>query len=88
MLNLEELRAEIDTLDKEIIEKIAKRQAIVDQIKQFKLQHNIEVFDAKREEYLYSYHTNLSKKYNVSLTFIKKLFVLIMNESKRIQHNK
>ena len=84
---LEELRTQIDQLDKEIIEKIAERQNIVEKVSAFKLENNIQVFDAKREDYLEKYHIELSTKYNVSIEFIKELFKLIMDESKRIQNN-
>lgn len=85
MPELEELRLQIDSLDKEIIEKIAKRQRIVEEVRKFKLKHNIEVFDKVREEYLHEYHAKLSKTYDVSITFIQQLFDLIMEESKRVQ---
>jgi chorismate mutase len=85
MLNLEQLRAQIDQLDKEIIEKIAQRQRVVEEVRGFKQQHNTPVFDAKREEWLHEYHAKLSETYNVSIEFIQRLFNLIMDESKRIQ---
>lgn len=86
MEKLEELRMQIDQLDKEIIEKMAKRQKIVEAVGLYKQQHHVAVFDPTREEYLDQYHTKLSKEYNVSIEFIRALFKLIMDESKRIQN--
>jgi chorismate mutase len=86
MNELDELRAQIDQLDKEIIAKMAKRQHIVEVVRKYKQQHNIAIFDQKREEYLEIYHTKLSKEYGVSIEFIQKLFKLIMDESKRLQN--
>lgn len=85
---LDKLRAQIDKLDREIIEKIHLREEIVLQVKKYKEQHNLQVFDAKREEFLDIYHTQLSLKYHVSVEFIKKLFKLIMDESKHLQLSK
>lgn len=87
MDKLDELRLQIDNLDKEIIEKMALRQHIVEKVKEYKKINNMPVFDAKREEYLDRYHTELSKTHNLSIEFIKNLFKLIMNESKRIQNS-
>lgn len=87
MNKLDDLRQQIDKLDKEIIEKMALRQHIVEEVKEYKKINNMPVFDAKREEYLDHYHTELSQEYHVSIEFIKNLFKLIMDESKRIQNS-
>lgn len=86
MEELDELRAQIDQLDEEIIAKMSERQKIVEAVRAYKQQRNIAVFDPKREEYLEIYHTRLSKQYKVSIEFINNLFKLIMDESKRIQN--
>lgn len=86
MEELSELRRQIDQLDEDIIEKMAKRQKVVEEVRAYKQQRHIAVFDPKREEYLEIYHTRLSQKYNVSIEFIRELFKLIMDESKRIQN--
>lgn len=87
MNKLEELRQQIDFLDKEIIEKMSLRKKIVEEVKQYKSLNNLPVFDPKREEYLENYHVELSREHNVSIEFIKDLFKLIMDESKRIQNS-
>lgn len=87
MTKLDELRNLIDLLDKEIIKKISRRTSIVEEVRLYKLQHNLPVFDPKREEYLEDYHIKLSQEYGVSIEFIKNLFKLVMDESKRIQNN-
>lgn len=87
MNKLEDLRQQIDLLDKEIIEKMALRKKIVEDVKEYKSLNNLAIFDAKREEYLEHYHAELSEQYDVSIDFIKNLFKLIMDESKRIQNS-
>ena len=87
MLEIEELRQQIDDLDAEIIAKIAKRWEVVRQVREFKSLHTLPVFDPKREEYLREFHAGLCKKYNVSIEFIDKLFELVMQEAKRLQQS-
>lgn len=85
MEELEQLRAQIDKIDNELLSLLAKRQTVVKQVGEYKQKHNIQVFDAAREEYLYKFHKRLSAKYSLSFEFIKELFEMIMTESKRTQ---
>lgn len=87
MHTLEELRRQIDEIDNELLAMLAKRQNVVKQVGEYKAKHKIEVLDAKREEYLRGFHQQLSARYNLSFSFIKELFALIMEESKRTQRD-
>ena len=85
MQDLEQLRAQIDKIDTQLLDLLAKRQLVVKQVGEYKQQNNIAVFDAKREEYLHQFHQHLGEKYNLSFEFIRNLFEMIMQESKRTQ---
>ncbi|MBP9742891.1 MAG: chorismate mutase [Burkholderiales bacterium] len=85
---LEELRTQIDAIDNELLAMLAKRQAVVKEVGEYKIKHNLPIFDARREKYLHEFHKQLSIKYNLSLSFIKELSILIMTESKRTQRSK
>ena len=74
MQELEQLRTEIDEIDTQLLDLLAKRQLVVTKVGEFKQKHSIQVFDAAREEYLYKFHRRLSAKYNLSFDFIKDLF--------------
>ena len=87
MQELEELRAQIDEIDNQLLSLLAKRQTVVIKVGEFKQKQNIQVFDAAREEYLYKFHKRLSAKYNLSFDFIKDLFAMIMAESRKTQRN-
>lgn len=88
MQELEALREEIDQIDNDLLAMLAKRQKVVVKVGEYKHKNDIQVFDGKREEYLYKFHKKLSAKYNLSFSFIEKLFALIMEESRRTQSTK
>jgi chorismate mutase/prephenate dehydratase len=52
MLNIDELRKEIDAIDRELVSLFERRMAIVSDIALYKLENNMEVFDRGREEAL------------------------------------
>lgn len=85
MQELEQLRTQIDEIDNELLALLAKRQRVVTKVGEYKQKNKIQVFDAKREEYLYQFHMSLSAKYHLSFDFIKGLFAMIMAESRRTQ---
>ena len=87
MQELEELRAQIDEIDNQLLSLLAKRQTVVVKVGEYKQKQNIQVFDAQREDYLYKFHKRLSAKYNLSFDFIKDLFAMIMAESRKTQRN-
>jgi chorismate mutase len=85
MQELENLRAQIDDIDNQLLELLARRQDVVKMVGEFKSRHNIQVFDKAREDYLYEFHQKLSVKYNLSFAFIEDLFAMIMEHSRKTQ---
>jgi chorismate mutase len=57
MKNLHQSRKKIDSIDAKIIDLLAKRYALVDEIKTYKHLHNIAVLDKKRRNELL--HSNI-----------------------------
>lgn len=85
MDDLQKLRNQIDAIDAQLIEILAKRQDIAREIGQYKLVHKLPIFDKQREEYLAQYHKQLAVSHNISFDLIKEIFDLIIKESRKIQ---
>lgn len=79
------LRKKIDTIDKEIIEIISKRLAIVEQIGTIKKQQQLKIKDSTRENKLHNLHETLAKKKHIDPKTIHHIFTLLMKESRRAQ---
>ncbi len=88
MTQLKELRKQIDAIDKNIIECIASRQKISQQIGEFKALNNLPIFDLEREEWLKNYHANLCVENNLPYTLVAQLFDVIIEFSRKKQNNK
>ena len=82
---LKELRSMVNEIDEAIIEDIANRLLVARTIGTLKKIHNQPVKDQKREKELNKLHEMYCKKYKISLSTIKKIFTLIIEESKRLQ---
>lgn len=85
MANIKDLRNKIDKLDHAIIKKIAQRNALVIKIGKIKNQINSKVLDTKREEQLIARYKKLSLTYGVKADFIKRLFKMIIANSRQLQ---
>jgi chorismate mutase len=71
---LNDLRSEIDALDDELIQIIANRTAIVNEIGKLKKQNNIKPLDEKRWEEVLNRVLENAKKNNISKELIKKIY--------------
>lgn len=49
-MDLEDYRQEIDLVNREIADAVSKRMNLVDEVKQYKKQHDMDVVDDEREE--------------------------------------
>lgn len=86
MKTLDDLRKEIDILDKELIHVLAKRTAVVKEIGELKKQNNIKPLDEKRwEEVLKRVLTNAEKN-NISKELVKNIFEQIHKTSLAIEN--
>lgn len=82
---LEELRVQIDAVDHELIETIAKRVGIVEKIGEVKYDHNITVFQMKRWFNILNERKEFAGDLNIDDSFIHELFQLIHKYSIRVQ---
>ena len=84
-MNLEELRNEIDKIDDGIVELLAKRIKIVENIGQVKIREELATYQPEREKIVLEKLKIRAKEYGFEDKFIDDLYKLIFTESKKIQ---
>lgn len=84
-MNLEELRTQIDAVDKDLIHSLKKRFDIVKKMGELKKQSGNSIHQPKREEEILNKLRLLSKENNIDFEFLKNLFEQIFEESKHLQ---
>ncbi len=77
-MNLNTLRKKIDIIDKKLIALLKRRFLLAQKIGRFKIEKNLSVVDEKREEEIME---------QIKKTELKKIFKLIIKESKKVQQN-
>lgn len=85
MKNLENYRKEIDEIDFEIINLLARRMSVVDQIGECKSKNKIPVINGKRFREIIDSKLELAKKLNIDQDLIKDIFQLIHDASVKRQ---
>lgn len=85
-INLDKIRNEINSIDKELVELLEKRFNLVLQVGQYKLAYNQPIFDNEREKVVIEKCKNqlTNKQYS---DYIEKIYIQIMNTCKDIQKN-
>lgn len=81
---LKELRKQINEIDDEILSLYLKRMNISKQIGQYKKEHNLPIYDQKREEELINNLLNKIDNYELKENY-KKIILLILDKSKKQQ---
>ena len=83
-MDLKKIRKQIDKADTKIINAFQKRMKIVDKVTKYKIEHNMDVLDVKREKAVID---NAAKKVSNPLikTYIPSLYSTIMGISRRYQ---
>jgi len=84
-MNLQEIRANINKIDEEIIALLAKRQRFAVLVGKFKKKNGVAINQPKREKELFSRLEQTAEKKRVSVGLVKKTFKLIISDSKVIQ---
>jgi chorismate mutase len=82
---LDQLRSRIDALDTELVEVLAARSEIVNQIALYKKNNNVMALQIDRWTKLLNARIELGSKMNLDPVFIKTLFQLIHEDSVRLQ---
>ena len=79
---LEQLREEIDDIDREMVSLLAKRQKVVEKVVALKNSHNIPVYHPAREEYLISNRRSQSREIGLNPDFVEEIFRTIIRQSR------
>lgn len=79
---LEDFRKEIDSIDKQTVDQLAKRQKLVDQIVALKKAHNLAVYHPAREENLISDKRNQARQAGLDPDYIEELYRIILRQSR------
>lgn len=82
---LERLRAKIDHLDRELLEVLAARMAVVEKLGEYKRDNNVAVLQLDRWKEVHNTRADLGKKLNLYPETVEELFKLIHMESIRKQ---
>ncbi|QWU80655.1 chorismate mutase [Campylobacter novaezeelandiae] len=85
MQDLNELRAQIDALDDQILYLLDKRMSYVKEIGKIKQSNAQEIYDHKREEYILDRLNNVKYKF-LNSNMIKSIYREIFFISKQIQN--
>lgn len=86
MSSIEELRKDIETIDRQMIELFEKRMSVSAKIAAYKKENNIPVLDKEREKALIAKNVaNLSNKEFDE--YYREFFVGMLNVSKKYQHD-
>lgn len=85
MLTIKQLRGKIDKIDADIIKKLSRRKVLSIKIGKIKSKLKTKVVDNKREEQLMRYYEKLCSEFNLQPSFVKKLFKIIISNSKELQ---
>ncbi|WP_100065240.1 chorismate mutase [Miniphocaeibacter massiliensis] len=85
MTRLDNIRIDIDTLDKELIKLFEKRMDLVKNVIEYKIKNNIDILDNNREEYILEKNRKLLKNEKYS-EYLDDLFIEIMRISKNMQN--
>ncbi len=83
--HLEELRVKIDDVDRELLETIAARMALVEKLGEYKKEHNVTIFQVERWNEVFKTRPEWAARMNVHKDFVAELFKLIHLESIRKQ---
>lgn len=82
---LKQLRKRIDQIDARIIKQLSQRRDLSLKIGQLKITLGKNVLDKKRESAIKEWHRKLCNRYQLPYSFVKKIFDLIIKNSRNLQ---
>ncbi|MBP7832276.1 MAG: chorismate mutase [Candidatus Levybacteria bacterium] len=85
MADLDTYRKQIDEIDSNLLELIAKRLEIVQMVGEYKKQNNLPVIDRSREEALLTILEEKGKKYNISRDLIEGIWKQLFNAAYKLE---
>jgi len=83
---LRQLRGEIKDIDKELLDKVKARLEVAEKIGELKKNNGEKVEDREREEELEKFYESTAEELRLDVDFVKNLFQLVIQESKKIQN--
>jgi chorismate mutase len=87
-MTLEELRAEIEAIDREIVDLIARRTYVADTVAQVKAKRGLETVDEGQEEAVMQRAGENAEAFDVDANLVKAIFRLLIELNKVEQrHN-
>lgn len=86
MTYLDELRKEIDEVDKKLVELFEKRMEIVIDVAKYKIENNLPVLNNSREEEVIKINLNYLKNRELE-SYLKDFFINLMDLSKNYQNS-
>ena len=81
-MNLDELREEIRTIDREIVEKIAQRTYVADTIAQVKAEQGLPTTDEEQEQAVMDRAGQNAERFDVESNLVKAIFRLLIELNK------
>lgn len=82
---LYDIRKDIDDIDFQILELIAKRFEIIRKVADYKKENNIPMMQNKRVEQVIERCIELGAKMNLDTRFINKIYIDIIDEACRVE---
>ena len=83
--NLSALRRQIDGIDEQVLELLAKRMRISREIGVYKKEHNMPILQSPRYSEILENRSNMGQQMDLNADFIKKMLSLVHEESVRQQ---
>jgi chorismate mutase len=87
MTTILQLREKIKKIDANIIQQLAQRQELCKQVGILKAKQGTAVTDQIRENNLMAFYEQQCEQAQLPVSFVKKLFNLIIAHSKQVQKN-
>lgn len=82
---LQDSRNEIDKIDEEILNLIAKRTSLAGDILNAKIFLDMEIEDKKREDYIQDKTKKIAERYRLDEHYVKKIMKILTDLSKKEQ---
>tara|TARA_Y100001936_G_C16048387_1_gene656139 strand:- start:565 stop:849 length:285 start_codon:yes stop_codon:yes gene_type:complete len=84
---LQDFRKEIDALDKELVDLIAKRFEIIDQVAHYKDEHNIPAVIPERVDQVRDNAANYAQSLGLNGEMIAKIWQMMIDEACRVEQD-
>lgn len=82
---LENIRSQLDQVDRELLEAMATRQRLVEKLGEYKKENNVTVFQASRWMDVFKSRGEWGAQLGLSKEYVGKMFKIVHDESVRVQ---